>query len=98
MHPPSVQVIRSPPRDRSRFEYLVGLLSVSIEPISYLHVGSTQQPLQVKEEELVEVLNRYGGLTEEAIRSVTFEDKYLSFHMTDNLPSIPASSVKGNIR
>jgi CRISPR/Cas system CSM-associated protein Csm3 (group 7 of RAMP superfamily) len=98
MQPLGVEVIRARPRDRSRFEHLVGSLSVTIEPISYLYIGSAQEQHLMNEEELIKVLNKYGGLTSEAISSVKFEEKYSSFHTTNNVPTIPASSVKGNIR
>ncbi|MBO3842805.1 MAG: hypothetical protein FGF48_10405 [Candidatus Brockarchaeota archaeon] len=97
MHPQRVQVIKNPPRDRSKFEYLVGSFSVTIESISYLHIGSSQYATLLKEENIIELLKKQ-GLTEEAIRSVVFEERFLSFHTTASLPSIPASSVKGNIR
>lgn len=98
MHPLSVQVIKNLPRDRSAFEHLAGFLSVTVMTTSYFHVSLPQLGLQVKDEELIKILDRDKGLTENAIRSVTFEDRYVGFHTTGNIPSIPASSIKGNIR
>ncbi|MEM3661057.1 MAG: RAMP superfamily CRISPR-associated protein [Thermoproteota archaeon] len=76
---------------------MTGFFSVTIESTSYLHISSSQYTTLLKEENIIELLKKQ-GFTEEAIHSVAFEDRYLGFHMTAGLPSIPASSAKGNIR
>ncbi|MGQ9690652.1 MAG: RAMP superfamily CRISPR-associated protein [Thermoproteota archaeon] len=93
-----IEVIRQQPRDRSLFKDLAGSIYATIESLSYLYIGSTQKKLRVEEDKLKQILNRHGQISTEAIREVSFEEDYSSFHMTAGSPSIPGSSVKGNVR
>lgn len=91
-------MIRQQPRDRSIFNGLGGSVFAIIKSLSYLHVGSTQEKLKVEEDKLRQLLDHHKQISVEAIHEVSFEEGYLSFHMTAGNPSIPASSVKGNVR
>ena len=92
-----VEVIRSRPRDRARFEGLIGNLAVTITSMSYLHIGSTQTILRVSEEEVKKVFKTY-GLTQKGIAEIAFEEVYAPFNLSAGCPTVPASSVKGNVR
>jgi len=96
--PQRVEVIRNRPRDRGVFEGLVGILNILIETLTPLHITSPQMPLKVDEEHLRRVLERYGGINESSVEEVCFEEHYTPFLTSAGRPTIPGSSVKGNVR
>lgn len=93
-----VGVIRSEPRSREQLDGLIGSLSVDIVASSHLSVGSTQTVLKVNEEDINRLLKVCGGITKCAVESIRFEEEYMPFNLTGDIPTIPGSSVKGNIR
>lgn len=69
-----------------------------IETLSYLHVGSAEKRLKVSEDEVRQILNSRKQIDDGSIAEIKFEEKHLGFPITAGSPSIPASSIKGNIR
>lgn len=47
---PQLKVLRNPPRNRGIVDGLSGSISLTIEALSYLHIGSSQMPFEVKGE------------------------------------------------
>jgi hypothetical protein len=93
-----VNVLRQKPRGRDKLRWLAGSLSVSITAESYLHVGSTRTQLTINEEDVKRTLLKYRGVSKSAIEAIKFEE-HTTFSLTSNgTPTIPGSSVKGNIR
>lgn len=94
-----VQVVRSTPRNRAIFTGICGFLRADIEAISHLHIGSAQElQISIQEEDVKRILNRYKGITPQAINELKFESDYITFNITDSRLVIPSSSVKGNVR
>lgn len=93
-----VEVLRSEPRPRNVFDGLCGSLDISIEAISYLHIGSKQVTLKVNEEHIRLMLKRYRSIDSRSAAEVSFEEEYEPFSTLLGRPIVPASSVKGNVR
>ena len=93
-----VEVQRSDPRPRDAPIGLSGILEILVETLSPLHISSPGTPLKVDEEQLRFILEKYGGINERSIRAVHFEEEHIPFTATIKGPTIPGSSVKGNIR
>lgn len=91
-----VEVIKSAPRDRSRLLYLTGSLRVTVKSTSHLHIGSLQIQLKKEEPALREVLERLGF--DRAVEKVKFEEVYTPFVLSAGAPTIPGSTIKGNVR
>jgi len=102
------EVIRYPPRSRSEIKGLIGSIKVFVTSCSrqlgddidsYLYIGSGGKAisLESKEEELESLLRKFGSI-EKAAPYVKMELGEELFNLVNNLPVIPASSVKGNIR
>lgn len=104
-----VRVIKSPPRPRDKLEGICGALNVSIRVCSstvgdslnsYLHVGAGALRFSVEEEYVKKLGIQSGKELEKALKDLS--DKismdYNRFAETMEGPTIPGSSVKGNIR
>lgn len=63
-----------------------------------MHVGSAQTSLKISEENIRRVLNKWGGITSSAIKEVLFEEEYAPFNTAGKVPTIPGSTIKGNVR
>lgn len=96
-----VRVVRGPPRPRDCYSGLVGRLDVSIVAVSHINVSSTQFSLKVGEEGIRRMVEKVLGkprrqVIEEIARIL--EADYTPFIHVGGRPTIPGSSVKGNVR
>jgi len=94
-----VKVLRDRPRDRSKCEGLCGILYTTLLCESYIHVGSSQTPLIVIDEDLLTKLIKSGKRDIKVLLQVGVKIMKTSrFDVSNGRPIIPGSSIKGNIR
>ncbi|MCX8171786.1 MAG: RAMP superfamily CRISPR-associated protein, partial [Candidatus Bathyarchaeota archaeon] len=92
-----VNVLRREPRDRSRFKGLCGIIHTTLLADSYIHIGSSTIPLTVNEEILTNLVKSGRKDIASLLRAAKFME-VIQFNISGNRPTIPGSSVKGNIR
>lgn len=99
-----IKVSRQPPRARNRFEGLIGTLDMNLEVCSkvrgdsfnsYLYVGSGRPSLRLDEESLKLLLK---GKMDMAVKNLRIDFEHLGFVEVSETPTIPGSTLKGNVR
>lgn len=94
-----VTVIRNQPRPRNVYRNLTGILKVSINTESYLHVGSGIAHYEAPNpDEILKSLEKTGWEKTIEAQAAKIGLDYLDMVIVDDKPCIPGSSVKGNVR
>lgn len=92
-----VNVLRNKPRSRQEIG-LAGIIETRLVSESYIHIGSAQPPLKVDEDKLKRVIQRAGPKNMNLLSKVIRFEERIQFNICGGIPTIPGSSVKGNIR
>lgn len=96
-----LKVLKSKPRDRSRYMDLSGLINARliVDSDSYLHVGTGKEKFNVDVSKVKNLYAKMKSIDERFLRQVPLIRGYQEFaSLASGIVILPGSSIKGNVR